>query len=64
MMMEVLTMREGLRSFCGFLVTAALAMAILSSLAAVATNSRAMYIQTAVLGMIGVAAALAMAMRL
>ena len=57
-------MREGLRSFCTFLSIAALAMAVLSSMAALATGSRAMYIQTAVFGLIGGAASLAMAMQL
>lgn len=57
-------MREGLRSFCGFLITAALAMAVLSSLAAVSTGNRGMYIQTAIYGLIGTSVALAMAIRL
>lgn len=57
-------MREGMRSFCTFLSIAALAMAVLSSMAALATGSRAMYIQTAVFGLIGGAASLAMAMQL
>ena len=57
-------MREGLRSFCSFVSTAALSMAVLSSLAATTTGSRAMFIQTAIYGLIGVSVALAMAVRL
>lgn len=57
-------MREGVRSFCGFLSTAMLSMAVLSSLAAVTTGSRGMYIQTAVYGLIGVGIAIAMLMRM
>lgn len=57
-------MKEGVRGFCAFLSTAALAMAVLSSLGAVSTGNRAMYIQTALFGLIGAASALAMAMRL
>ena len=57
-------MKEGVRDFCAFLSTAALAMAALSSLAAITTGSRGMFIQTALFGLIGAAAALAMAVRL
>lgn len=57
-------MKEGVRGFCAFLSTAALAMAVLSSLGAISTGNRAMYIQTALFGLIGAASALAMAMRL
>lgn len=57
-------MKEGLRDFCAFLSTAALAMAVLSSMAAIATNSRAMYIQTAIYGLIGAGVALTMVMRM
>lgn len=57
-------MKEGVRDFCAFLSTAALAMAVLSSFGALTTGSRAMYIQTALFALIGVVAALAMAVRL
>lgn len=57
-------MKEGVRDFCAFLSTAVLAMAVLSSFGALTTGSREMYIQTALFGLIGVATALAMAMRL
>ena len=57
-------MKEGVRDFCAFLSTAALAMAVLSSFGAITTGSHEMYIQTALFGLIGVATSLAMAMRL
>ena len=57
-------MKEGVRDFCAFLSTAALAMAVLSSLGAVTTGNRGMFIQTALFGLIGACAALAMALRL
>ena len=57
-------MKAGVRDFCAFLSTAALAMAVLSPYGAITTGSREMYIQTALFGLIGVATALAMAMRL
>ena len=57
-------MKEGVRDFCAFLSTAALAMAVLSSLSAITTGNRGMYIQTALFGLIGAVTALAMAMRL
>lgn len=57
-------MKEGVRDFCAFLSTAALAMAVLSSLGAVTTGNRGMFIQTAIFGLIGVCAALGMALRL
>jgi hypothetical protein len=41
-----------------------LSMAVLSSLAAVTTGSREMYIQTAVYGLVGVGVAIAMLMRM
>lgn len=57
-------MRAGVRDFCTFILTASLAMATLSSLGAVTTGSRGMYIQTAVFGLIGAVTALAVALRL
>lgn len=57
-------MKEGVRDFCAFLSTAALAMAVLSSLGAITTGNRGMYIQTALFGLIGAVTALAMAMRM
>ena len=57
-------MREGVRDFCAFLSTAALAMAVISSLGAIATGNRGMYIQTAIYGLIGASVALIMAARL
>ena len=57
-------MKEGVRDFCAFLSTAALAMAVLSSMGAISTGSRWMYIQTAIFGLIGVVVALTMAMRM
>ena len=55
-------MKAGIKDFCAFLSTAALAMAVVSSIAAVNTGNRSMYIQTAIYGLIGVAVSLAMAM--
>ena len=57
-------MKEGVRDFCAFLSTAALAMAVLSYLGAVTTGNRGMFIQTAIFGLIGVCAALAVALRM
>lgn len=57
-------MKEGVRDFCAFLSTAALAMAVLSSMGAISTGSRWMYIQTVIFGLIGVVVALTMAMRM
>lgn len=57
-------MKEGVRDFCAFLSTAALAMAVLPSLGAVTTGNRGMFIQTALFGLIGACTALAMALRL
>ena len=57
-------MKEGVRDFCAFLSTAALAMAVLSSLGAITTGNRGMYIQTALFGLIGAVIALAMAVRM
>ena len=57
-------MKAGIKDFCAFLSTAALAMAVVSSIAAVNTGNRSMYIQTVIYGLIGVAVSLAMAMRL
>lgn len=55
-------MNEGIRDFCVFRSTAALAMAVLSYFDAIISGSRKMYIQTALFGLIGVCAALAVAM--
>lgn len=57
-------MRAGIKDFCAFLSTAALIMAAVSSYGAITTASRAMYIQTALFGLIGVSVALIMAARL
>lgn len=57
-------MKEGVREFCAFLCTAALAMAVLSSFGAITIGSREMYIQTALFGLIGIVTALAMAVRM
>ena len=57
-------MRAGIKDFCAFLSTAALAMAVISSIAAIVTGSRSMYIQTVIYGLLGVVVALSMAMRL
>ena len=57
-------MKAGVKDFCAFLITAALAMAVVSSIAAITTGSRSMYIQTAIYGLMGVVVALSMAMRL
>ena len=57
-------MKAGIKDFCAFLSTAALAMAVVSSIAAITTGSRSMYIQTAIYGLMGVVVALSMAMRL
>lgn len=57
-------MKEGVRDLCAFLSTAALAMAVLSSLGAVTTGNRGMFIQTDLFGLIGACTALAMALRL
>ena len=57
-------MREGVRDFCAFLSTAALAGAVLSMMAAINADSREMYIQTAIFGLIAVVVALTMAMRM
>ena len=57
-------MKAGIKDFCAFLITAALAMAVVSSIAAITTGSRSMYIQTAIYGLMGVVVALSMAMRL
>ena len=57
-------MKAGVKDFCAFLVTMALAMAVVSSIAAITTGSRSMYIQTAIYGLMGVVVALSMAMRL
>lgn len=57
-------MKAGIKDFCAFLVTMALAMAVVSSIAAITTGSRSMYIQTAIYGLMGVVVALSMAMRL
>ena len=57
-------MKAGVKDFCAFLITAALAMAVVSSIAAITTGSRSMYIQTAIYGLMGVVVALSMAVRL
>ena len=57
-------MKAGIKDFCAFLSTAALAMAVVSSIAAITTGSRSMYIQTAIYGLMGVVVALSMAVRL
>ena len=57
-------MKAGVKDFCAFLVTMALAMAVVSSIAAITTGSRSMYVQTAIYGLMGVVVALSMAMRL
>ena len=57
-------MKSGIKDFCAFLSTAALCMAVVSSIAAIVTGSRSMYIQTAIYGLMGVVVALAMATRL
>lgn len=57
-------MKSGIKDFCAFLSTAALAMSVVSSVAAIVTGSRSMYIQTAIYALIGVVVSLAMAVRL
>lgn len=57
-------MKSGIKDFCAFLSTAALCMAVVSSIAAIVTGSRSMYIQTAIYGLMGVVVAIAMATRL
>lgn len=57
-------MRAGVKDFCAFLSTAALAMAVISSIGAVTTGSKSMFIQTAIYGLIGATVALIMAARL
>ena len=57
-------MKAGIKDFCAFLSTAALAMAVISSLGAITTGNRGMYIQTAIYGLIGATVALIMATRL
>lgn len=57
-------MKAGIKDFCAFVSTAALAMAVVSSIGAVTTGSKSMFIQTAIYGLIGASVALVMASRL
>lgn len=57
-------MKAGVKDFCAFLSTAALAMGAISSLSAIMTGSREMQLQAVIYGLIGLVAAVAILVRM